>query len=73
MLKYTLLVVADAVIGVALAGGMLAIILPLLITRHMISPGDFAGSLIVVAVLALSVSVMLLRPGGALQRLMRDE
>ena len=68
MLKLTLLVIVEALIGLAVAGGLLAVIVPLMIARHMIARGDLAGSIVIGAVLVLSVGIMLLRPGSALKR-----
>ena len=68
MLKLVLVVLVEAAIGVAVAGVVLAVGIPLMIHRNWIAPGDLAGSMLVLSVLALSVSGMLLRPGSAISR-----
>jgi hypothetical protein len=68
MLKLTLLVIVEAVIGIAAAAVLLAVIVPLLIRRHFIAPGDLSGSVLIGVVLILAVGAMLLRPGSALNR-----
>ena len=68
MLKLTMLVIVEAVIGLAAAAVLLAVIVPLLIGHHFIAPGDVAGSVVIGAVLILAIGAMLFRPGSALNR-----
>ena len=68
MLKLTLLVILDAIIGVAAAAVLLAVIVPMLIGHHVITPGDLTGSVVIGAVLVLAIGAMLFRPGSALSR-----
>ena len=69
MLKLTMFVILDAVIGLAAAAVLLAVIVPLLIRRHFILPGDLAGTVLIAAVLVLAIGAMLFRPGSALHRI----
>ncbi len=68
MLKLTMLVILDAVIGIAAAAVLLAVTVPLLIGHHVIMPGDLAGSVMIGVVLILFIGAMLFRPGSALRR-----
>jgi hypothetical protein len=68
MVKLISLVILDALIGLAVAATMLAVIVPLLIRHHLITPGDFGGSLLIVGVLLLAVGGMVLRPGSRLRK-----
>jgi hypothetical protein len=71
MIKLALLVLAEAAIGVALAGVVLAIIIPLLLRFGWIAPGGAAGTAAIVAVLVMAVAVLLFRPGSAINRYTR--
>ena len=72
MLKLTLLVILDAVVGLAAAAVLLAVIVPLLIGHQFIMPGDLAGSVMIGVVLILAIGAMLFRRGSALSRLCRS-
>jgi hypothetical protein len=60
-------VIVEVVIGIAAAAGLLAVAVPLLIQRHLVTPGDLRGSLVIGGVLALAILAMLVRPGSALR------
>lgn len=68
MLKLTMFVILEVVVGVALAAALLAVAVPLLIRYRYMLPGDLAGSVLIGAVLVLSVAAMLFRPGSAIRR-----
>lgn len=68
MLRFMAIVVVETVIGIALAGALLAVIVPLLIEYHMIAPGDMAGAALIASVLIMAICVALFRPGSALRR-----
>jgi len=68
MIGLALLVLLETVIGVALAGIALAIVVPLLLRFGWIAAGGAAGTFVVVAVLVMAVAVVVLRPGSAMSR-----
>jgi hypothetical protein len=68
MLKLTAMVLFEAVIGLAVAGAVLAVGIPPMVGHELISPGDLAGSIIIAAVLVCSIGGMLFRPGSAINR-----
>jgi hypothetical protein len=55
-------------VGVALGGGMLAVLVPVLSHSGLLDPGGTAGAIVVTGVLMTSVGLMVLRPGSALNR-----
>ena len=67
MLKLALIVIVEAFIGVAAAGVLLAVVVPLLIRYGVIVPGALAGSVVIAAVLMFAIGAALLRPGSALR------
>jgi hypothetical protein len=71
MIRVALLVLLEAVIGVALAGIALAIVIPLLLRFDWIAAGGAAGTVVIVAVLVMAVAVVILRPGSAISRYTR--
>jgi hypothetical protein len=73
MLKQLVLVMIEVAVALAVAGALLAVIVPVLVARHTINPGDLAGSVVIVTVLLLAVGAMLFRPGSALRRRERPE
>ena len=68
MLKLMLLLIVESAVALAVAGGLLAVIVPVLAARHIFNPGDLTGSVVIIAVLVLAVAAMLFRPGSALRR-----
>jgi hypothetical protein len=68
MVKLILRMVGEILIGVFLAGIILAISVPMLVRSGMIVPGDVASVCIIAGTLALAVGAMLFRPGSALHR-----
>ena len=68
MLKLTMLVILEVVIGVTVAAVLLAMAVPLLVRYDVIALGDLAGSVLIGAVLLVSVSGLVFRPGSALRR-----
>ena len=58
----------EAIVGVAVAGLLLAVAMPVLIRHHFLAPGDLRGALLIGTVLVLAIGVILLRPGGSLRR-----
>ena len=68
MLRLMVLVAAEALVGTAMAGALLAIVVPLLIGHSVISPGDKAGAILIASVLLLAICGALFRPGSALRR-----
>ena len=47
---------------------LLAVVVPIMIKRHLINPGDLAGAAVIGTVMVLAVGAMLTRPGSALRR-----
>ena len=68
MLKLILGVLIEAIVGLALAGVLLGVSVPLLLRMRLITPGDWIGAFVVGAVLVAAVAGMLFRPGSALNR-----
>jgi len=68
MLRLMVVLVIETVVGIALAGALLAMVVPLLIEHSVIAPGDAAGAVLIASVLIVAVGVALLRPGSALRR-----
>jgi hypothetical protein len=68
MWKLTAMVLFEAAIGLAVAGVVLAVGIPLMVGHKLIGPGDLTGSVIIVAVLVCSIGGMLFRPGSAINR-----
>jgi hypothetical protein len=60
--------VVEAIVGISVAGALLAIVVPLLIEHSVIAPGDGAGVVLITSVLLLAIGVALFRPGSALRR-----
>ena len=68
MLKLIVGVLIEAIVGLALAGVLLGLSVPLLLRFQLIAPGGSIGSLVIGAVLVAVVGGMLFRPGSALNR-----
>jgi len=67
-LKLILAVVVEAIFGLAVAAGILATVVPVLLRRGLIAAGDAPGSIVVVLVLISCMAVAILRPGSALRQ-----
>ena len=68
MLRLMVVLVVEAIVGISVAGALLAIVVPLLIEHSVIAPGDGAGVVLIASVLLLAIGVALFRPGSALRR-----
>ena len=68
MLKLILRMLGEILIGVSLAGIVLAISVPMMMRSGMIASGDLTGSVIIAGALVLAAVGMLFRPGSALNR-----
>jgi hypothetical protein len=68
MMKLLFLVLLEVVVAIAIAGGILAAVVPVLVEHHTMNPGDLRGSVLIVGVMVMAVGAMLFRPGSALRR-----
>ena len=68
MVKLLLTVAFEVVVGVALGGAALALIIPVLSHFGMAGSGGLVTALVTTGVLVISVGLMVLRPGSALNR-----
>ena len=68
MLKLMLRVLVEILIGVSLAGVVLAASVPVLIRYELVTPGDLAGTFVIAGALVIAVGGMLFRRGSALNR-----
>jgi hypothetical protein len=68
MLKLTLSVIVEAIVGIGVAAAVLAVVIPWMMRRQLIRPGDTAGAVVIGVVLLLGLGVMVFRPGSALHR-----
>ena len=64
-------VILEVLVGVSLAGMLLAIVIPLLNRYDLIAAGDRTATAIIVAVLAGALAVALFRPGSSIHRYIR--
>ena len=68
MFRLLMLVAFETAIGIAAAGVLLAVAIPMMVRRHLIMPGDVAGSVLISVVLIGAIALMLFRPGSAINR-----
>ena len=68
MLRLAIRVFVETLIGLSVAAVVLAISLPVMIGRHLITPGDLTGSVLITSVLVCAIGGMLFRPGSAINR-----
>lgn len=68
MLKLLLGLVIEILIGVLLAGLILALTIPLLNRSDLAGTGDLASRVVITTVLAVTIAVALFRRGSALRR-----
>lgn len=68
MLKITFLILIEVVVGLAIAGALLAIAVPVLVRNELLTPGDVRGVLLVFLVLVVCVGGAVFRPGSTLNR-----
>ena len=68
MAKLVLLGLLDTLVGVAVAGGLIAILIPVLVRRGILTPGDLRGVIVMALILVVCVGVSLFRPGSAFNR-----
>jgi hypothetical protein len=73
MLKLTLAMLLEAFLGLIVAAVVLAIAVPLMMNRGLVTPGDRAGSVLIASVMASAILGMLFRPGSALSRSRRKD
>ncbi len=67
MIRLLLAVAVEIIVGVALGGALLAILVPVLSYRGFVH-SNLAVTIVIVGVLAICVGSMVLRPGSALNR-----
>jgi len=68
MVKLVLTLAFEVMIGVALGGTVLAVLVPVLSHFGLVSSGDMTGAFVIISVLVISVGLIILRPGSALNR-----
>jgi hypothetical protein len=68
MLKLLLGVVIEVLVGVLVAGLILALAIPLLNRNDLVGANDIAARIIIVGVLVGAVALALFRPGSAIHR-----
>ena len=68
MIKLTVRILIETIIGLTMAAVLLAVAVPLMIRLKLIVPGDIAGSLVVTGTLVCAIGGMLFRPGSAINR-----
>ena len=68
MLRLAVAIVCEVMVGVALGGGMLAVLVPVLSHVGLLGSGGAAGTILITSVLITSIGFMVLRPGSALNR-----
>ena len=67
VIKLIVTVFVETVLGVAIAGGILATAVPILVRRGLLAVGDARGLLLVGLVAVLCIAAMILRPRSALR------
>jgi hypothetical protein len=72
MLRLVFTVLLEMIVGVMVAAGILAAIIPVLLRRGLIVAGDVPGSAVVGFVIISCVVLAVLRPGSALRRRTKD-
>jgi hypothetical protein len=70
-MRLILKMLAEILLGVTVAGVLLAIALPILIHSNVLQPGETLGGILVCGSIASAILLMLLRPGSAVQRHLR--
>ena len=68
MVRLVLAVVVEILVGTAIGGAVLAVLIPVLGHFGLVEPGDLTGAVIIIGALVCSVGLMILRPGSALNR-----
>ena len=68
MVKLLVTVAFEVVVGVALGGAVLAVVIPVLSHFGLIGSEGMAGALVITGGLVIAVGFMVLRPGSALNR-----
>ena len=68
MVKLVLTLAFEVLIGVALGGTVLAVLVPVLSHFGLVSSDDMTGAFVISSVLVISVGLMIFRPGSALNR-----
>jgi hypothetical protein len=71
MSKLAVIVVIEVIIGVSLAGALLAILIPVLHRYALLTPGDLTSNVVVGIVIIAVTGAILLRPGSAINRRIR--
>ena len=72
MVKLLLGVLIEAVLGIALAGLILAVVVPVLNHFRSIRQGDLTSMGVIVGVIVCVMAIVLARPGSAINRWRRD-
>jgi len=71
MLKTLLGVVLEILVAVAVAGLILALVVPLLHRSNLVGTDDVTARAVIIGVLLVAVAVAIFRPGSATHRLMK--
>ena len=70
-MKLLLSVIIEVIIGVSLAGVVLAIAVPMLHSADLLGANDLTSTIVIVGVLVVAVAIALFRPGSAIHRRIR--
>ena len=71
MLRLALVVAVEIVVGLALAGIVLAVAVPVMVRRNLMAPGDLLGVLVIGIAFVVAIGAMLFRPGSGINRYSR--
>jgi hypothetical protein len=70
-MKLLLNVIVEVIIGVSLAGVVLAVAVPMLHSADLLGANDLTPTIVIVGVLVGAVAIALFRPGSAIHRRIR--
>jgi hypothetical protein len=70
-MKLLLSVIIEVIIGVSLAGVVLAVAVPMLHSANLLGANDLTSTIVIVGVLGVAVAIALFRPGSAIHRHIR--
>ena len=70
-MKLLLNVIIEVIIGVSLAGVVLAVAVPMLHSADLLGANDLTPTIVIVGVLVGAVAIALFRPGSAIHRRIR--
>jgi len=70
-MKLLLNVIIEVVIGVSLAGVILAVAVPMLHSADLLGTNELTSAIVIVGLLVVAVAIALFRPGSAIHRRIR--